>query len=160
MIFLRCRVCILIFLIELWICKLKTSILFCFKNFFYISDVDSKKGDGGSNNDQSDDDDHGITSPVRSFLEKSKRQVEHYLREKFSLGHSSSTDNVPDTDEEAESILINHDQETNTITGIVTDAEGVDHRFSKSMDDTDQSSTSVFKSLENFLNPDSPAIKK
>lgn len=74
---------------------------------------------------------------------------------------------VPDHHDldDAESILINHDQESNTITGIVTDSKGVDHRFVKSMDSQEGTSSTedvskMFKSLENFLNPDSAAIKK
>jgi len=123
--------------------------------------------DETDNNVKNDDEDHhqDITSPVRSFLEKSKRQVENYLRDKFSLGISSLEleNQVPDhhdLDDDAESILINHDQESNTITGIVTDSEGVDHRFVKSMDSQEEDVSKMFKSLENFLNPDSAAIKK
>lgn len=123
--------------------------------------------DDTDNNVKNDDEDHhqDITSPVRSFLEKSKRQVENYLRDKFSLGISSLEleNQVPDhhdLDDDAESILINHDQESNTITGIVTDSEGVDHRFVKSMDSQEEDVSKMFKSLENFLNPDSAAIKK
>jgi len=120
------------------------------------------------NDDEGSDHHQDITSPVRSFLEKSKRQVENYLRDKFSLGISSLEENqVPDHHDldDAESILINHDQESNTITGIVTDSKGVDHRFVKSMDSQEGTSSTedvskMFKSLENFLNPDSAAIKK
>lgn len=136
------------------------------KNFFATSADDTDNN--VKNDDEGSDHHQDITSPVRSFLEKSKRQVENYLRDKFSLGISSLEENqVPDHHDldDAESILINHDQESNTITGIVTDSKGVDHRFVKSMDSQEGTSSTedvskMFKSLENFLNPDSAAIKK
>ena len=90
---------------------------------------------------------HDITSPVRSFLEKSKRQVENYFRNKFSI-----SEDVPD--EETEGIFMS--QEGDTITGIVKDSQGVDHKFEKASSGSNQE----FNSLEHFLNPDSAAIKK
>merc|ERR1719189_2197545 len=83
------------------------------------------------------DDGHDITSPVRSFLEKSKQQVEKYWKSM-----------VTDDTEDSESVFLKtvfHDED---------------------LDDEDDDSTAVLKAgvafskLEEFLNPDNAAIKK
>ena len=117
-----------------------------------LLDADSKDSESVEETNEIAND---ITSPVRSFLEKSKRQVENYLRDKFSI-----SENVPDQEvhEDTESIFISKEGD-GTITGIVRDSQGLDHKFVKAASSGEQIDQE-FHSLEHFLNPESAAIKK
>ena len=122
---------------------------------------------------------YDITSPVRSFLEKSKRQVEKYIRDKLSLGEAVQ---VKDESElpETETLLISTDGSTGTIRGSVQDPNGnvytvvkqpqqsktrendlsaEDHQGGGGGEDHPESKF-IFDKLEDFLNPTNPAIKK
>ena len=127
---------------------------------------------------QENDNSYDITSPVRSFLEKSKRQVEKYIRDKLSLGEAVQ---VKDESElpETETLLISTDGSTGTIRGSVQDPNGnvytvvkqpqqsktrendlsaEDHQGGGGEDHPE--SKFIFDKLEDFLNPSNPAIKK
>ena len=87
------------------------------------------------------------------------------MRNKFSL--SDSLYEEEDFSEDTESILISRDQGDQTITGIVTDSQGIDHKFVKSTAEEDELSeaeqeiaSDLFANIEQFLNPHSAAIKK
>lgn len=82
------------------------------------------------------DEDYDITSPVRSFLERSKQQVEKYIRQQFNLLNEEIIEEEVEDDEEESSIL-------------------------KTVETSSSSVNSVaFSKLEDFLNPDNSAIKK
>ena len=88
---------------------------------------------------------HDITSPVRSFLEKSKQQVEKYWKSM-----------VNDVDEEEETKQ--RELEAVFLRTVFNEQEGDDD------DDEDDSTVlkagAAFSKLEDFLNPDNVAIKK
>ena len=74
---------------------------------------------------------YDMTSPVRSFLEKSKRQVENYIRDKLSLGEAKHVENESDLPNDPETILISHDKSTGTINAAVQDPNGNVYTFVK-----------------------------
>jgi len=138
------------------------------------SDVENDKVQETKENGNSYD----ITSPVRSFLEKSKRQVENYIRDKLSLGEAVQVKDESEFPENAETLLISTDVTTGTIRGSVQDPNGNVYTVvkqpqqSKKTREIDLSedyqgvveevpeSNFIFDKLEDFLNPSNPAIKK
>ena len=139
-----------------------------------ILDVENDKVQETKENGNSYD----ITSPVRSFLEKSKRQVENYIRDKLSLGEAVQVKDESEFPENAETLLISTDVTTGTIRGSVQDPNGNVYTVvkqpqqSKKTREIDLSedyqgvveevpeSNFIFDKLEDFLNPSNPAIKK
>merc|ERR1719273_1155932 len=137
------------------------------------SDADDKVQESKENGNSYD-----ITSPVRSFLEKSKRQVEKYIRDKLSLGEAVQVKDESEFPENAETLLISTDVTTGTIRGSVQDPNGNVYTVvkqpqqSKKTREIDLSedyqgvveevpeSNFIFDKLEEFLNPSNPAIKK
>ena len=121
---------------------------------------------------------YDMTSPVRSFLEKSKRQVEKYIRDKFSLsssdvlGEAKLVDSENDLPADPDHILIKHDKKTGRVQGTVQDPNGNVYTFVKPRQDVEEMSSKgkeadekndnskVISSLEDFLNPDNMAIQK
>ena len=117
---------------------------------------------------------YDMTSPVRSFLEKSKRQVEKYIRDKFSLtsadvlGEAKLVDSENDLPADPDHILIKHDKKSGRVQGTVQDPNGNVYTFVKpSQEETsteekenDDNSKVIFEKLEDFLNPDNTAIQK
>lgn len=82
------------------------------------------------------DEDYDITSPVRSFLERSKQQVEKYIRQQFNLLNEEIIEEQIEEEEDEDG-------------SILKTAEG-----------TMPSNSIAFSKLEDFLNPDNSAIKK
>ena len=121
---------------------------------------------------------YDMTSPVRSFLEKSKRQVEKYIRDKFSLsssdvlGEAKLVDSENDLPADPDHILIKHDKKTGRVQGTVQDPNGNVYTFVKPRQDAEEMSpkekeadeknddSKLISSLEDFLNPDNMAIQK
>ena len=123
-----------------------------------LLDADSK--DSESVDEATDEIATDITSPVRSFLEKSKRQVENYLRDKFSISENVGPDQE-EVPEDTERIVLSQEEGDGTITGIVRDSNGHDHKFAvKTSSEAEKIDDQEFHSLEHFLNPESAAIKK
>lgn len=108
----------------------------------YVFFVGSEPSDQNQSSESKVAEETDITSPVRSFLEKSKMQVEQYLRQQLSI-----LDEEEDEDEALEEHLeiIQESQKE----PLLEDLEELTSKLS-----------GTFSRLEDFLNPDNSAIKK
>jgi hypothetical protein len=107
---------------------------------------------------------------VRSFLERSKRQVESYFRDKMGMpvGGEDGQQQIPaPADEDIELIYIQHNEEDQTTVAAVQDPNGNVHTVTTPLKDVvddddhqDSADVEMFDRLEDFLNPDNAAIRK